>query len=98
MSQKQQYCRLAALGFFMALTAAEAADPERGSRLYENHCAGCHDSIVHIRENPKAQSAEDIRYQITRWADVLELPWTPAEVEDVLHYLNDTYYHYALTR
>ena len=82
----------------MALIAATAAaDPERGGRLYENHCTACHDSIVHIRESPRAQSTDDIRYQIKRWAGVLELPWTATEVEDVLRYLNDTYYHYALT-
>ena len=96
MSNKNQYRKFAALGLLIALTAAEAADPERGGRLYENHCTACHDSIVHIRENPKAQSAEGIRYQITRWAAVLELPWTTTEIEDVLRYLNDTYYHYAL--
>ena len=98
MSNKHQYRRLAAFVLFMALTTAEAADPERGGQLYENHCTVCHTSIVHIRENHKAQSPEEIYYQIVRWADVLDLPWTSAEVDDVLHYLNDAYYHYDLTR
>jgi mono/diheme cytochrome c family protein len=74
--------------------AAHAADPARGAQLYENHCRGCHESIVHIRAQTKARSLADIRYQITRWQEELKLPWTAEEIADVQAYLNDRYYHY----
>lgn len=75
---------------------ALAAEPERGQLLYENHCTDCHESIIHIRDERKARSSADIRAQILRWQDVLNLSWTPQEVEDVLGFLNDRYYHYPL--
>ena len=71
-----------------------AAEPDRGQKLYENHCTECHESIVHIRDDRRAKTIDDIRFQIARWRDVLSLPWTNAEIDDVLSYLNGRYYHY----
>ena len=72
---------------------AEAASP-RGAFLYENHCTSCHQSTVHIREKRKARSLDEIRGFIKRWADVLELGWREEDMDQVLEYLNASYYHY----
>ena len=74
--------------------SALAADLERGQQLYENHCTGCHESQIHIRTQRKAQNPTELRWQIARWQEVLELPWTSVEVDDVQVYLNAKYYHY----
>ena len=74
--------------------AAQSANPERGRMLHENHCTSCHESTIHIRDEPKAKSIADINYQIMRWQNVLSLQWTTEEVEDVLQYLNERFYHY----
>jgi len=74
---------------------ALAADLERGQQLYENHCTGCHESQIHIRAQSKAKNPTELRWQIARWQEVLELPWTAAEVDDVQLYLNAEYYHYT---
>lgn len=72
--------------------AARAGDAERGRLLYENHCTVCHTSVVHIREDRRATSREEIRNWIDRWQKELGLQWTSAEIDDVLEYLNDRYY------
>ena len=84
----------AGLALFTMGSVVTAADLERGQQLYENHCTECHASQVHIREQRKAETLTDIRWQIARWQEVLQLPWTAAEVDDVQAYLNAEYYHY----
>jgi len=71
---------------------ARAADAERGRLLYENHCKVCHTSVVHVREERKAATREEIQAWIRRWQKELGLQWGTAEVDDVTEYLNDRYY------
>jgi hypothetical protein len=73
-------------------TNAWAADAKRGRLLYENHCTVCHTSVVHIRENRKASSLEEIREWVQRWRKELNLQWEPGEVDDVIEYLDSEYY------
>ena len=68
------------------------ADSERGRLLYENHCMVCHESVVHVREDRKAVSREDLRAWVRRWQRQLDLQWEGSEVEDVTEFLNDRYY------
>jgi mono/diheme cytochrome c family protein len=71
---------------------ARAADAERGELLYDNHCKVCHTSVVHIREDRKARSREEIRTWVQRWSKELGLQWGSVEVDDVIEYLNKRYY------
>ena len=72
-----------------------ANEPEpRGKLLYENHCISCHESTVHIREAHKAKAYADIQYWVGRWAEDLDLKWSADEIDAVVQYLNDTFYHY----
>ena len=83
---------LLATTLFFAGGSAQAADPERGKLLYENHCQVCHTSVVHVREDRKASSREELRTWIKRWRKELGLQWGSAEIDDVIEYLNDRYY------
>jgi mono/diheme cytochrome c family protein len=83
---------LAALALNM--TRAQAADPNRGQLLYENHCTVCHTSIVHVRENHKAKSKADILRWATQWQAELKLGWGAGELEDVVEYLSTRYYRF----
>lgn len=69
-----------------------AADATRGQLLYENHCKVCHTSVVHVREERKATTREQIQSWIWRWQKELGLQWGTAEVDDVTEYLNNRYY------
>jgi cytochrome c5 len=66
----------------------------RGKLLYENHCHSCHESMVHIRGAHKAKTYEDIQYWVGRWTQELKVKWSAEEIDDVVQYLNQTYYHY----
>ena len=67
----------------------------RGQLLYENHCTICHDSGAHIRERSKARSLTDIRQQVYRWSQQLDLEWSRAEINDVANFLNQHFYHFS---
>ena len=83
---------LAATALLFAGASTRAADAERGRLLYENHCTVCHTSVVHLREQRKATSREEIQAWIRRWQKELNLQWGTVEVDDVTEYLNDRYY------
>ena len=70
------------------------ATGSRGQMLYENHCQGCHTSIVHVRERHRARSMEDLEHWVRQWAGELKLPWSANEIGDVVDYLNQRYYKF----
>ena len=70
------------------------ADVDRGRALYENHCQSCHTPKIHTRANKLPINKHELRLIIDDWRRQSNLPWTPAEVEDVLEYLNVTRYHF----
>jgi len=83
---------LLAIALVFSAGNARAADSARGKLLYENHCTVCHTSVVHIRDNRKARSRDEIRTWVQRWSKELGLQWGSAEVDDVIDYLNGRYY------
>ena len=83
----------ASLAFSVA--AAEVPDLERGRALYENHCAVCHTSKVHRRFPPSAIDTEALRFIVKVWVEEEKLRWSPEDIEDVVEYVNSTYYRYS---
>jgi mono/diheme cytochrome c family protein len=74
--------------------AAIAADPVRGSALYETRCIACHASSVHQRGARKAQSFDGVRAQVLRWSAEVGGTWNGDEIDDVSVYLNQRYYRF----
>ncbi len=72
--------------------AAYAAEMERGRLLYENHCLGCHESVVHVREQRRVQSALALRAEVAARAQAAGLRWTAEDIDDVVRYLDRRYY------
>ncbi|OGI44905.1 MAG: hypothetical protein A2150_03235 [Candidatus Muproteobacteria bacterium RBG_16_64_11] len=68
----------------------------RGELLYENHCQGCHQSIVHIRSQRRADSLESLQAWVRRWAEYRELGWDEEAIRAVVDYLNQRYYRIGL--
>lgn len=66
----------------------------RGELLYSTHCIECHTTQMHWRANPQAGDWDTLKFQVRRWQGVLNLGWTAADVNDVAHYLNDTFYRF----
>jgi len=67
----------------------------RGQLLYENHCQGCHASQLHIRENRRARTIDELRGWVTRWTTVQKLNWGDEEIGAVTDYLNRRFYRLA---
>ena len=49
---------------------------DRGQLLYENHCQVCHESVVHVRQNRRAESKDQLQTWVVRWSTHLKLTWT----------------------
>jgi mono/diheme cytochrome c family protein len=75
-----------------ARPAAPPASLPRGTLLYENHCQGCHESRLHVREQRRATTRAALRGWVTHWAMQLKLSWGEAEIDDVVDHLNRRYY------
>ena len=74
--------------------ASVLQEASRGQMLYENHCTGCHESIVYIRARRKATNYKEVANWVNQRADWLNLNWSELEKKDVLQYLNERYYKY----
>ena len=74
--------------------AAFAAEPARGSVLYETRCIACHARSVHQRGARKAESFGALRAQVLRWSAEVGGSWSADEIDDVTVYLNQQYYRF----
>lgn len=77
----------------LALPAA-AVDIENGDDLHFEHCTGCHDDSVYTRENRNVQSLKRLGQQVRFCKDTIGLSWFDEDVDDVVEFLNRTYYHF----
>ena len=78
-----------------ALTSAPAfAASENGGTLIQEDCVRCHDSSVYTRENRRVQSLPKLGTQVRFCKDNLQITWFDDEVDDVVNFLNKTYYHF----
>jgi len=73
---------------------AEWPDLERGRALYENHCVVCHTPKVHRRAPRLPLHTDDLRFIVTVWTSQQGLRWSRDDIEDVVHYLDRTYYKF----
>ncbi len=73
---------------------ATAADIENGDDLHFENCTGCHQESIYTQDNRNLQSMERLVLQVRFCKDTLELSWFDEDVEDVVEFLNQTYYHF----
>lgn len=92
--------RTALLIFFLigAVAAAEAGDIERGRRLHDERCLLCHGLENYQAAASKIKSLDGLRDMVRRWEDKLKDPFTDLEREDVVAYLNATFYKFPQQR
>ena len=80
--------------FVFYLSSSQAADIDNGDDLHFANCTGCHDSSVYTRANRTVNSLARLGTQVRFCKDSLELTWFDDEVDDVVGYLNEKYYHF----
>ena len=83
-------------GMLLAMVVQEipAADIEHGRKLYIEQCLRCHGSEVYTREDRRVQSLDGLKNQVAMCALQLDAAWFDEDVEDVVLYLNELYYHF----
>jgi mono/diheme cytochrome c family protein len=85
----------AALAAATGSAGQSVPDAERGRALYQNHCGVCHTSKVHRREPPLPITVEELRTIVAIWAREEGLRWSRDDIEDVVQYLDRTYYRFV---
>lgn len=82
------------LTLFWLAAPGYAADIENGDALHFEHCTGCHDDGVYTRENRNLRSFERLGQQLRFCKDTIGLAWFDEDVDDVVEYLDRSYYHF----
>jgi len=75
-------------------TGVSAADLRAGQALHDANCLKCHDSAVYTRDDRRVGSPAGLRKQVIRCEQSLGLTWFDEQIDDVVHYLNATYYKF----
>jgi cytochrome c5 len=89
--------RVASLLILLLPFAASAQDAARGRALYQTHCGGCHYERIHDeRLRPAVRDLADLRDMVAQWAPQTKRSYTPDELEDIVQYLNEAHYRFAL--
>ena len=71
-----------------------AADIENGDELHFEDCTGCHGDEVYTRDNRKMKDLAQLGKQVRFCKNAVGATWFDDEVDDVIAYLNATYYHF----
>ena len=79
----------------LATTPAHAENFERGQELFQHQCGACHGDLLFAdKQGKKAKTLEELRKKIASWADHSGTEWGNSEVDDVLLYMNKSFYHF----
>lgn len=72
----------------------QATDLKAGQSLHDANCQKCHGSSVYTRPDHKVTSLDGLRKQVKRCELSLDLTWFDDQTEDVVQYLNSSYYKF----
>lgn len=99
MSHNSTY--LCLIACFLFVTASVNADIENGKELHDSNCTSCHISIkggdgsdIYTREDKRIESYPALIKQVNRCRDSLGMAWPKEHVNDVVEYLNSSFYKY----
>ena len=100
MKARKKFALLLLSGGLMIAANAEA-DVDRGKKLHNEQCIACHaarfgnnGADIYTRDNRRIHDLKGLRQQVTRCKDNLSITWFDEDVNDVVEYLNATYYHF----
>ena len=93
------------LGFIISAiiisTNSVAGDIKRGQELHDENCISCHKSMhggdgsgIYTRENRRIDSYQGLTKQVKRCKTSLGVSWPEHQIDDVIAYLNDSFYKF----
>ena len=78
-----------------------AGDVNKGRELHNENCTSCHISIaggdgsgIYTRQDRKMESYDALKAQVMRCKTALDAPWPEHQIQDVIEYLNSTFYKF----
>ena len=81
-------------GLLAPTPPAFADDTPVGKQLVMENCTRCHDDKLYTRQNRRVTTMEGLNKQVTRCERSLGLKWFDDEIDAVVSYLNQQYYHF----
>ena len=79
-----------------------ASDINRGKSLHDDSCIECHVSIqggdgsgIYTRPDRRIDSLPALSSQVNRCKDSMGVSWPQDQIDDVVAYLNKTYYKFT---
>jgi len=86
---------------FTFTSVSVSADINNGKELHDSNCTSCHVSMqggdgsgIYTREHKRIESHPALIKQVKRCRDSLGVPWPEEHVNDVVEYLNSTFYKF----
>ena len=83
----------AGAAFALSMVAAAAGDPVRGAKLHED-CLGCHGTALYVPPRAKVKTLAALKKETERWNDRMNPKFTKKEIEDLVAWLNATFYKF----
>ena len=74
--------------------AALPGDGADGKRLLDANCMGCHDTAVYTRKDHVVRSLDGLKQQFEDCSHMAKKEFSPAEVQNIIKYLNDRFYRF----
>ncbi len=90
----------AASALFLAIAVAPGAraalpgNSTEGKRLHDANCTNCHDTRVYTREDRSVRSLEALKQQLENCSHMAGKRFSTIETQNLLKYLNDTFYQF----
>ena len=80
--------------FLLSPAAAIAAGDAAKGEIRHKSCLQCHGSDVYLPPKRRVQSLAALRREVIRWSDHYNPPFSKADVDDVVAYLNREFYRF----
>jgi mono/diheme cytochrome c family protein len=88
------YASLLALLAPSAYAASLPGDSANGQRLLDANCMTCHQTDIFTRKDRKVQSLDALKDQLVACSHAAKKDFSASEMQDLLKYLNDQFYHF----
>jgi hypothetical protein len=77
-----------------AHAASLPGDGANGKRLLDANCMTCHQTDMFTRKDRKIQSLDALKEQLVACSHAAKKDFSASEMQDLLKYLNDQFYHF----
>jgi hypothetical protein len=77
-----------------AHAASLPGDGVNGKRLLDANCMTCHQTDIFTRKDRQVQSLDALKQQLVACSHAAQKEFSASEMQDLLKYLNDQFYHF----